>query len=62
LHIESDERDTPRREDLKRAAATLVVADSDGDHSGIGTTRERPVNRSGIRPLERARARASGAN
>jgi hypothetical protein len=46
LHNQSDERDTPRRID-PREPPPRQAAESDGITPDHGTTRERPVNRSG---------------
>src|ERR1035437_4555381 len=57
LDIESYERDEPRREDQREPAPRGSWLRATAIPSVDGTTRERPVNRSGIRPLERPRAR-----
>src|ERR1035437_1052142 len=56
-NIESYERDEPRREDQREPAPRGSWLRATAIPSDDGNTRERPVNRSGIRPLERPRAR-----
>jgi hypothetical protein len=63
LQIQSDERDTQRREDLREPSPRWPWLRATAIPSGDDTTRERPVNRSGIRPLEREeRATAQGSH